>query len=167
MPQTKTSSDTERLVRLSKPYATLSTRGSILLAGTQLSPVPAGPAERAYVLSHWMRGALKLNRLIKPRVTDAAFLQSYQEIAEAKWPLALVLKDAAAGGGACHGFIVVEPPGKPAQPPCLHYVYVPPDLRRLHVCSKLIELACGGQQPEVSLPWPFPTQLNYNPYRLR
>lgn len=114
----------------------------------------AGPQHRSYILATWVRSYAPQLRKWLGSVPEEEGLQ-----AEKLWDQSLVVTDD--DGFTVHAWVC-------GSPGLLHYVYVPPELRRKGVAEALIKHLCGHTY-EYGRPWPYKKEPNggkYNPYIL-
>lgn len=163
-----------RLPELKNVCAELSEDGSILLADTKIWLVPAEQKDRPYIISTWIRSYQRIVAKLQVgtqyrfmrKVDNDAYFRSYVPIVESYADRALVFRTE--DGEACHGYIVSEA-GQGDVRPCLHYVYIPPELRNLSLAKTAIQATCGAGPLDYSNYWPHPPPKHwtYNPYRFR
>ena len=140
--------------------ATLSTDGtsSILLVKDEtvletLPVVAATKEHRSFILSTWVKS-------YKGKARDQGIAGAYDAhepaIAESRWMDCLVVTDDT--GFTVHAWVC----GRDGQ---LWHCYVVPELRRLRMATRLIQLACGELR-EYARPWPYSAHARTNPYLL-
>lgn len=118
-----------------------------------LRVIPADSRHRNFIIGTWLKSYAPNAR----RQGIITFYDAHEpRIAETRWQDCLVLTDD--DGYTIHGW-VCGVRGK------LWHVYVVPELRRIRVATRLIELACGKLE-EYARPWPYAAHARVNPYLL-
>lgn len=114
-------------------------------------------ADRAFILATWVKSYLPT---LRKWLGTAASLEEEVQQAETLWEQTVICgsesDDFTVHAWAC------------GSPGVLHYVYVPPELRRKGIASALIRHVCGHTF-QYGRPWPYkkgPTGGTYNPYLL-
>ena len=119
-----------------------------------LPVVTATDEHRSYILSTWVKSYEAQAR----RQGIREFYSKHEgAVAERLWQDCLVLTDD--GGFTVHGWVCGREGGS------LYHCYVVPELRRLRIATRLIEMATGGLK-EYARPWPYSAHARVNPYLL-
>lgn len=137
------SSDGTRAILLMKDGKTLET----------LPVLQANESHRSYILSTWVKSYESQAR----RQGIREFYSKHEgAVAERLWQDCLVLTDDS--GFTVHAWVC----GSSGR---LWHCYVVPELRKLRIATRMIELATGGLK-EYARPWPYSAHARVNPYLL-
>ncbi len=118
-----------------------------------LPVLQAKDEHRSFIISTWVRSYEAQAR--RHGIRD--FYDKHEgPLAERLWPSVLVASDSE--GFTVHAWVC----GSEGR---LWHCYVVPELRRLRIATRLIELATGGLK-EYARPWPYSAHAPVNPYLL-
>lgn len=124
--------------------------------GKTLETLPvlqADESHRSYILSTWVKSYESQAR----RQGIRGFYSKHEgAVAERLWQDCLVLTDDS--GFTVHAWVC----GSSGR---LFHCYVVPELRKLRIATRMIELATGGLK-EYARPWPYSAHARVNPYLL-
>jgi len=137
----------------SGPTLTLN-KGDVVLESLRI--IPAEAQHRSFILGTWVKSYESMAR--KQGVPKEVYRAHEPFIAESRWQDCLVLTPDADGFSISAWVCGSE--GN------LWHVYVVPELRKLRVATRLIEMATGGLK-YYARPFPYAQHARTNPYLLR
>lgn len=117
--------------------------------------IKATRMHRSFILATWVKSLT--GRARSMGVTQEMFTEGEPPIAESYWDNCWVVTDD--DGFTVHAWVC----GNKGD---LMHVYVVPELRRLRIATRLIELATGGLKA-YARPWPYTAHAPVNPYLLK
>lgn len=120
----------------------------------ELLLVPASEQHKAFIISTWIRSyAGNARRDGYGKLYD----KHEPAIAESRWSDCLVATDE--DGYTVYAWVCGDLDGS------LYHAYVVPELRRIRVATRMIEVACGDLK-YYARPWPYSAHARINPYLL-